>query len=82
MSISKKEGIPTVELPALISKKALCIHFRVATGRTLRRRIFTNEVLEALKIDPAYYDSPSTRNFSLLETRRIYDYFKIMHLRT
>ncbi|MEO1413409.1 MAG: hypothetical protein AAFW73_26255 [Bacteroidota bacterium] len=59
----------------------LRIHFEVADGRTLRRNIFTDERLRELSIDIEYFDRPSTRNLTLEETRRIYEFFNIRKLR-
>ena len=75
------DGIPVDDLPLRISKKMLRIHFVVADGRTLRRNIFTDERLRELSIDIEYFDRPSTRNLTLEETRRIYEFFNIRKLR-
>lgn len=54
---------------ALLTKQDLVFHFGLSDNRALRKKVFTNEVLEECKIDLDTYNLIS--GFDLLQTFRI-----------
>ena len=67
----------------LLTKKELCYIFGLVSPgghpyyKKLREKYMTDKVLKDIGVDPAEYDSRSTREFDQDVTRRIIERFRI-----